>query len=250
MSEQLYFYGFLGFVIIVTLVAFFFAYKYFLKLMDKLNERMEIRRKEKLKEQKRAILEAGKLAKKKEKEDDKTKDYDPTSYKKSKWTVQYWYGRFILKFRKENVVLINMELSNGLHTKFIVKLKNDNTFKYKKKMYILDEDSKYYVTSSKIYAFDFHENFSIPIKRKIPMPSIRKTVEGSGLSEVEYMTNPSTLERFSISKIAEGIMKGQQIDEFFKKIQIMIIIILITVVIHLLLFAQKSGMLSQVQLPF
>jgi hypothetical protein len=149
----------------------------------------------------------------------------------------------------ERTVLINMELTNGFHKTFIV-IENDDGFKYRGKKYIFDNESKYYNMDAKLWTYDYHENLTLPLKRKVPVGKIKTTMEQSGISEVEYMLNPSTLERFTIAKIAEGIMKGQQIEEFFKRFQLLLIITMVGCLIHLILFLIKSGMLESVNLPF
>jgi hypothetical protein len=54
------------------------------------------------------------------------------------------------------------------------------------------------------------------------------------------------LERFMTAKVAEGIMRGQQIDEFLKQIRLIMIITMISSILMLVLFVQKTGMLKQV----
>lgn len=168
---------------------------------------------------------------------------------KSKFSLAYWKVKFKDKYFPEKTVLINMELVNGMHTQFLTTIKPDNTFKYKGKKYLVDTESKYFVTDCKLWCYDFHEEFSLPIRRNIPITKLKKTIEHSNITEVEYATNPSTLERFTVSKIAEGIMKGQQIDEFFKRIQLLLIITMLASVIHLIIFAFKSGMLQAIKIP-
>jgi len=178
-----------------------------------------------------------------------SKTYDAIRHNKSKWSIKYWKSHLKDKWFPQKSVLINMELANGMNRHFLILLKPDNSFRYNKKMYLTDNESKYYVIDSKMWAYDFHEDFALPIKRKIPLIKIKKTLENSKISEIEYATNPSTLERFTIAKIAEGIMRGQQIDEFFKRIQLLMIITMAAAVIHLILFMIKSGMLQQIKIP-
>lgn len=153
------------------------------------------------------------------------------------------------KFFPKKTMMINMELVNGMHQQFLSIIKSDNTFRYRGKKYIVDAECKYYITDLKIWALDYHENFTLPIMRKIPVKAIKGTLKNTNMTEVEYATNPSTLEQFTISKIAEGIMKGAQIDQFFKQIKLMIIITMVAAVIHLLLFIQASGMLNNLNIP-
>lgn len=167
---------------------------------------------------------------------------------KSKMSLRYWKDWWYERKHPATTSLINMELLNGFHKLFLVKEK-DEGFKYRGKKYLFDNEAKYFIIDSKLWAYDYHETFSLPIKRVIPVTNIRKTIEQSGVSEVEYATNPATLERFAVSKIAEGIMRGAELDAVFKFLKLMSVIILVVVVLHLVLFAQKSGVLSQVAIP-
>lgn len=156
--------------------------------------------------------------------------------------------RIKLAFKSDKVTLINMELSNGFHTTFIV-AEEGGGFKYNGKRYIFDDALKYYHITSGLYAFNYHEGFALPIIAKIDLNEINKAVSGSGITEIEYMTNPITLERFTVSKIAEGIMKGQQLDAFFRQIRLLIIITMLVASLNLILFVFKTGMLKQIKIP-
>ena len=171
--------------------------------------------------------------------------YDGKKKTKLPYWKNWWYER---KF-PDRTYLINMELINGFHRTFLVK-ESEGGFSYKGKRYIVDNALKTYNLDAKMYQFDFHEGFAIPIERRIPVDSIKKTLESEGMSEIEYATNPSTLERFIISRIAEGIMKGQELDERLRKLLLLMIIGLIVGIIHLLFFLQKAGVFSSVKLPF
>jgi len=176
-------------------------------------------------------------------------EYNPITYKISRFSMKYWRNWW--KNRKNTAIvnLINMELTNGFHKLFLVTEKEEG-FRYRGKKYLFDTESKYYIIDTKMWAYDYHEKFSLPIKRIIPVTEIRKTLEASSLTEIEYATNPSTLERFAVSKIAEGIMRGAELDQVFRFLKIMVIIILVVTIIHLVLFAQKSGILDQVPTSF
>jgi hypothetical protein len=156
--------------------------------------------------------------------------------------------RIKLIFKSDKVYLINMELSNGFHATFIVS-EDGGGFKYNGKRYIFDDALKYWHLTSGLYAYNYHEGFALPIIAKIDLNEINKAVSGSGITEIEYMTNPITLERFTVSKIAEGIMKGQQLDAFFRQIRLLIIITLLVASLNLILFVFKTGMLKQIKIP-
>ena len=180
--------------------------------------------------------------------DTKTQPYNFMLTGRKKTKLKFWIDRFKERLFPHKTVLVTMELMNGFFIEFLVTEK-DGGFRYRGRKYVFDNESKYYKINSKLWCFDYHENFTLPIKRKIPVTEIKKTLEQSNITEVEYATNPSTLERFIVARIAEGIMKGQQLDEFLKQIRLILIIAMVASVSHLILFMFKSGMLSSVKIP-
>lgn len=204
--------------------------------------------------------------------DTKSKPYDVLRTNKSKMSLRYWRDILREKMRPEKTILVNMELLNGFHRLFLV-TENDEGFKYRGNKYLFDNEAKYYLIDSKLWCYDYHEKFTLPVKRniiidpkkrktleikeeyglpirrRIPLTTIKTSLEQSGMTEVEYATNPSTLERFTISKIAEGIMKGQALDEVFKFLKMMLILAVVGIYIHLVLYLFKSGALQAVKIP-
>ncbi len=179
--------------------------------------------------------------------DKEIKGYNPiTASSKFKW--KYWKYKIMDKYWPHKTVLVNMELINGFHKLFLVK-ESDSGFKYDDKKYIFDSDSKYYIIDAKLWCYDFHESIDLPIKRIIPVTEIKRALEHSQLTEVEYATNPATLERFIVARIAEGIMKGQQLDEALRRLLLVCIIAAISSTVMLILFVVKSGMLKQIKIP-
>ena len=185
--------------------------------------------------------------------DKKTMKAEPKSFSiqkvAGKFSINYWKEHFKEKYFSAKIVLINMELVNGFHRSFIV-IEKEGGFKFRDKKYIFDDDSKYYNMDAKLYVFDYHENITLPIKRKIPVTAIKKTIESTDSIDIEYAINPSTLQRFMTAKIAEGVMKGTMLDEFLRKLQMFIIVIMIAVLVHLVLFIYGSGMLNNINVPF
>lgn len=180
--------------------------------------------------------------------DTPSKSFNPKQNLK-KTSFAYWRYWFIEKYFPAKCVLINMELVNGFHKLFII-IERDGGFIFRGKKYIFDDDSKYYNMDAKLYVFDYHETITLPIKRVIPVTDIKKIIESTADIDIEYAINPSTLQRFMTAKIAEGVMKGTLLDEFLRKLQMFIIVIMITVVVHFLLFVYASGILENINLPF
>ncbi len=167
---------------------------------------------------------------------------------KSKLSWDFWKTWYLEKYMPGKTVLINMELTNGFHKLFIVKEKEEG-FIFRGKKYLFDDDSKYYNLDTKIYVFDYHEQIVLPFKRKIPVTEIKKTIESTDEIDVEYAINPSTLQRFMTAKIAEGVMRGTQLDEFMKKLQTFLIVTMVTSLVHLAIFLYASGLLQNLSVP-
>lgn len=190
-----------------------------------------------------ALIKSGKDVK----EDTKITSFR-ISKSKSKKTFAYWKDWYLEKYQADKIILINMELETGFHRTFIVK-ENDSGFIFKKKKYLFDDEHKYYNIDAKYYCFDYHEGLTLPVRRKIPLTEIKKTIESTDEIDVEYAINPSTLQRFMTAKIAEGVMKGVQIDEFLRKLQTFIVVIMVVSIVHLALFLYASGILKNLKVP-
>lgn len=180
-------------------------------------------------------------------EDTPSETFNPTKAL-SKRTLAYWQSWYIEKYHPGRAILINMELTNGFHRSFTIKEKEEG-FIFRGKKYLFDDEHKYYNIDAKLYAFDYHEGLALPIKRKIPLTAIKKTLESTEEIDIEYAINPATLQRFMTAKIAEGVMKGTQLDEFMRKLQMFLIVTMIAVLVHLALFLYASGMLQNIKVP-
>lgn len=200
---------------------------------------------EKAKEKHRKADEAAK-----EKEEIKKRKAELKAVIKNPYFKKKAIFRFTLPLinKKSTSVFINMELTNGMFKHFVTN-ENNATFKFAKKLYHLDAELKYYSIDFKMWCYDFHEEYSLPIQRKLKINTIKKAIETSQITDVEYLTNPSLLEKFSVSKIAEGIMQGQQMAKVFQMIMVISLIAAAASVGMLVLFIIKSGMLESVRIP-
>lgn len=159
-----------------------------------------------------------------------------------------YFSKFKDKFFPENSYLICMELRNGFHTNFLINT-SENTFKYKGCLYIIDPDIKYFNTLVKLWCLDFHQDFCLPIHRAIPLIDIKKAVTNhDSVQNMEYATNPKTLEQFVTSEIAKGVMQGQAIDSFLKTMKILIWVILIVVCVHMFIYFNQAGVLKMINI--
>lgn len=181
------------------------------------------------------------------KEESETKPYDPL--KPKGWLdFKGWYKKFKDNSDSRSTYLINMELRNGMSDLFIVFAKKDK-FSYLGGNYIIDNDLKYYVASAKMYCLDYHQNCTIPIRRKIPFNDINKTIDNLTGLEIETALNPYTLNKFIESSVIEKVMQGHEMSEWMKRMMLILVITCLSSVIMLITFIIKSGMLQNVKIP-
>lgn len=207
----------------------------------------------KIEKEKRKLKEAMQKAKEKEKElkrqQELKKQEDELKIKQKE--IKFQRSKFSLEgikdhFRKqkpEDLVIINMELRNGMHKTFYV-AESGASFKWNKRRYIFDPMLKYFNISFKEYCYDYHEDFDLPFKREFPLNDTKEAIESSGLTESEFATNPSTLERFMNSAIIEMMLRGGSIDKILKIIMIVMAFALVVGLIHLILYMYQSGLFS------
>lgn len=148
-----------------------------------------------------------------------------TRRKKNLKLLKDWWNN---RRHPDKIAMIHIELNNGFHKSFLIKEKEDS-FLYKKKTYVIDPEAKYYNIDAKIWCYDYHENFALPIKRKIPIKDIRDVMKSINLNEIEYATNPSTLEKFISSEIAKQVLKSAQLDDWMRRMLTMTLLILVIV---------------------
>jgi len=151
------------------------------------------------------------------------------------------------RYRNYNLIA-NIERLNGETITIYVKAEY-NGFVFNKKRYIIDTTYKYYNQTFKNYCLDYHEEFTLPINKKVEVDKIREQInavdkDGVKLIQVSNMVNPYILEQFVNSNLAEGILKGNKINEVLKFLKLWVLVGTIVSCIMLLLFMYDSGMFS------
>ena len=175
-----------------------------------------------------------------------SKSYDFKA--KKGWWSNFWQKFKLRKFFKDSI-LVNMELANGHHTHFIGYCTN-NSFEWQGKQYITDDTLKYYDISSKMWCLDYHEDLTIPIKRKIDVNQIKKIVSMSGITDVDTAINPVSLKLFMESDIIQKILKGEDLEKVFGLMKTLLIIIVCVTVISLVILLNMSGAFKSVGVSF
>lgn len=164
------------------------------------------------------------------------------------FSVRQWMDYYKYKSKMSKAILIHMELTNGDHTHFIAYPQKEQ-FEHENKLYIIDSSAKYYDHAAKMYCMDYHEDLTLPIIRRIPLERIREGLRSTGITDIENACNPSSLKQFIESEIIQKVMKGQEFEDMMKTIKTFLIITMVVVVVHLLLFIFKSGILQSIRIP-
>jgi len=156
--------------------------------------------------------------------------------------------RLVRWYRPQCAYLINMELRNGDHTTFLINTAKDH-FTYMKAKYVIDSNLKHYNINAKMYSLDYHQDFSLPIKRVFNVSSIKKAIKSTDMIDVELATNPSTLEGFVESNVAKQVMKSAGVEEFLKVMRTMVIVNVILSALTFMIIVWSTGMLQGLKVP-
>ena len=164
--------------------------------------------------------------------------------------VTKWIRRAKNRIFPDRTYLINMELRNGMHKTFMITCTQDK-FHFMGGRYIIDDEMKYYNITASCYALDYHQDFCMPVRRKIEPNKLKTAMKDTQPDEmkIDSATNPSTLDRFIESEMAKKVMEGQELAAMLKKLFAVGIISMIAIIVHLLMFMKKTGMLDSVSVP-
>ena len=211
-------------------------------------------------------------------------DHTTVYYASEPMTAEHGLGKKEIKKQrkffnknKSEVVLVKMELGNGQFREFLA---NDlgGFFYYKRNQYVFDYSMKYFLIDRNIWAYDYHEFLSIPLrkelkisediekkisdivgmfqaaidtKRKSPIKptidinKIKTIVENSELVDVEASLNPTTLKRFTDSEVIKQVLQGTMLGKVFKIMFVLIIVLAVFGLINLLLTLYQSGIFER-----
>lgn len=172
----------------------------------------------------------------------------------------------------DSVVLIRMEMSNGNFREFEIPTQN-NSFVFNEKRYILEEEKKYYIIERKMYAYDYCEFLSLPIRKKIQLNEetnqlisqiekdfykpqkprvssneIRELIRNSPqFSDTENSINPYLLKQFTDGEIIKQALQGAMLGKIFKVMFVIIIIIGILSLVSFFIDMYHSGIFDAVK---
>jgi len=153
-----------------------------------------------------------------------------------------WITELKYKYMSGSCYLINMELRNGFSIQFLTNT-NTQSFKYKSAEYIIDDRLKYYNLSASLWSLDYHQDFSMPVGRKIDVIKLKKATQMKGVTDVDQAINPYNLREFVKSEVVQKILKGADLDKFFTFMRNLIILTLIVSVLTLVLIIRTTGII-------
>jgi hypothetical protein len=137
--------------------------------------------------------------------------------------------------------MVNMQLTNGTFFQFVTRI-NDGGFKFDKGFYLIDDLQKYYISSSKMWAFDYHEELCFPIRRTINVTDIKKDLYESNEVELETAVNPVSLQKFMESTVIQKLLAGAELEDAMRMMKMLSIITLVVVSISLLILLKIAGL--------
>jgi len=177
---------------------------------------------------------------------------DPEKEKVKRHNPIKGYKKIMDKLFPAKTMLINMELRNGMHDLFMIS-ENKSSFKYAGGCYIIDPEAKYFMLGSKCYCMDFHQDMTIPVKRKIDAQALNEKLKDAINDtnvdfDIETSLNPYSLQEFMVSNVIQKSLRGEQIDRFLKSIKIMMFVTMIVCIGHFLIFVFKSGILKSIKI--
>jgi len=169
-----------------------------------------------------------------------TKPINLFTKKFSVFSINSWKGLYIKKFKTNKVIYCNFELNNGNHTTCILPIENGRVI-FNNGTYLVDDALKYYHLGFQECMLDYHEGFSLPIKRKFPLNDINIAIQSSNIHNISYATNPNVLRTFQINDVVRSAIQAAGITDFFKQVRLLVIISALASVISLLILAQSEG---------
>lgn len=153
--------------------------------------------------------------------------------------------RFNNMFNKDRRYHIRMRLRNGDIKQMLV-FSKDGTFIYGGGRYLIDQNCAVYDITAKCYSLEYHQDLSIPVKFSVNITEIKKAASDPRVSDIDAALNPYSLQKYGVSTVVEGMMKGASFDEWMKKQSMWTVAIFGLLTAFFLTFLIKTGVFQQV----
>jgi hypothetical protein len=151
-----------------------------------------------------------------------------------------WKYKLYNKFFPASIILVNMQLTTGQHLQFMVRVR-DGGFVFSGGFYIVDDQMKYYNMSAKLWAYDYHEELTFPITRKINVNELKESLLQSDDVQLETAINPVSLQKFLESSIIQKLLAGQELDAAMALMKLLMIVSLIINIVTLVVSLKAAG---------
>lgn len=179
--------------------------------------------------------------------------FKPVNLTKPKFILGIPRWKFIRNKLLENQfpsrkLTINMELRNGRHRTIQIHPKN-STFKFQGSMYVIDHNLAYDNIDCKTLMLDYHQDFCLPLKRCFNLKDIQDAIDEMGNYEIETATNPAVLRKLVEADIGGNIAKAVGLPDALRKLLWLGAISAIGIIIMIIIFVIKTGMLKDVHVP-
>ena len=153
------------------------------------------------------------------------------------------YARKIYKKFPERTFLIDFYMENGSEMEFMV-LASDGGFNFDNKRYLFDEKTrKVFNTTSGMFKFVYHENWSLPFEMLFPVVEMRdlmtRNLADSQVMQIEFATYPRALYQYMISDVVELVFKGGKIAKLLEQIKFRQIIIMVLIALAIVILYMK-----------
>jgi hypothetical protein len=168
--------------------------------------------------------------------------YEPKTW----YDVKKHLNKLEVDQSESKIMLIQMELINGKYDEFTIQAQHDS-FVWENKRYIIDDDFKFYNIPAKMFCLRYHEKVCLPVDTRIEVNSllektqetaeetynkllesddenIKKVIKSIPKPDLIQAFNPNILEKFIISHVIEKVIKGQEMEDIFSFIKIMLIV--------------------------
>jgi hypothetical protein len=184
---------------------------------------------------------------------------------------QYFKEKRLFKKFRDSVVLIKMGLRNGSFREFLIPAVV-GSFVFNNGLFLIDPKMKYYIIDRDIWAFDFMEDISLPLKSQYSLTSeleeylqplwknnvnkplnpyidtgeILRIVEASGICEVMSDLDPQTLKRSVDAQVMKEIVEGARLDKVIKVILVIMIVIAVIVFFDMIVSTYGAGIFQKI----
>lgn len=148
----------------------------------------------------------------------------------------------------KNQIIVNMKLNTGKNATFKISVNNNNSFTFLDGTYIIDEKLSRFNQSFGLNELFYIQNFTLPIDISVDINELKNEIDvyykKQNQNSLITATNPVNLRSFIVSDVVQSVVQGQALDKFFKKVWVTLVIVALVTIVHLVIYAQNSGLIG------